>query len=168
MDVAIEIKGVREAMETLSRVARDSVAATKSALTRIGFLAQREARRNAPISPSRTQIIRQRTTRRAVTRKARATSRPAPGQLVNSIDKEVSPDQVAIFVAANSAAGKYAYRMHELKNQPGGWRNRGPGTIAKGERADEKFIERAILDNAGNILDIIKAEHRKAGWYELR
>ena len=42
------------------------------------------------------------------------------------------------------------------------WRNRGPGTVAKGDRADDKFIERAIRDNEGAFLEILTDEFRKA------
>lgn len=168
MEITVDLKGVPEALDTLRRVARDGVKATGRALSRITLLVQREARKNAPRSPTRAQINRQRKTRREVTRQARATARPAPGGLIASIEREVRGDAGYIFVAANSAAGRYAYRIHELKNRPGGWRARGPGTIARGARADEKFIARALVDERGNMLDIIKAEHRGAGWYELR
>lgn len=168
MEMSVELKGVPEALQTLRRVAKDGEAATGRALGRISLLVQREARKNAPKGPTRAQLNRRRKTRRKVTRNARATSRPSPGGLIASIEREVRGDEARIFVASNSRAGKYAYRIHELKNKPGGWRYRGPGTVAKGARADEKFIERAIVDERGNILDIIKSEHRKAGWYGLR
>ena len=167
MEVVTELRGVPEALEILRRVARDGDKATAQALRTIAVLVQREAVKNAPRSPTRGQLNKLRKTRRKVTRKARATSRPAPGALENSIERESDSNQARIFVASNSAAGKYANRMHELKNKPSGWRNRGPGTVAKGSRADEKFIQRAIVDNEGVIMDILRTEHRKAGWYDL-
>lgn len=165
MDVAITLTGVKEALETLNRVAKDGPAASFRALRSIGILVEREAKRNAPKSPSRGQLNRLRKTRRKVTRKARATSRPSPGGLERSIEREVTPDSARIFVASNSEAGKYGAKIHDEKGTT--WRRRGPGTQAKGGRADDKFILRAIVDNEGQILAIIKAEHKKAGWYEL-
>lgn len=165
MDVAIELTGVSEALQTLANVAKDGPKATQRAMSAIAILVQREARRNAPRSPTRGMLNRARKTKRKVTRSARATSRTAPGALENSIDREATSEAAIIFIASNSNAGKYARRIHEEKGET--WRNRGLGTIAKGARADEKFIERAVFDSTGKILDIIKAEHRKAGWYEL-
>ena len=78
-----------------------------------------------------------------------------PGGLQNSITMRNTPEQAEIFVPENSPAGKYAVRIHDMKNQPGGWHNRGPGTIAKGAQADEKFIERAINDNMPEIDRIV-------------
>jgi len=167
MNVALELKGVAEALQTLRNVAKDSQRASRQALASIAILVQREAQKNAPRSPQRSQLNRARKTKRKVTRNARATSRQAPGALANSIAREANSDYARVFVPSNSAAGKYAHKIHDEKNQPGGWRYRGIGTRAKGARADEKFILRAIVDNEGNILNIIKAEHRKAGWYEL-
>ena len=60
----------------------------------------------------------------------------------------------SVFVASNSQAGRYARRIHDEKGVT--WRNRGPGTIAKGARADEKFIERAIKDNVQKFRDFIE------------
>ena len=165
MEVTIELKGVPEALDILRRVAKDGEKATLHAMRSIGLLVQREAKKNAPRSPSRGQLNKQRKTNRKVTRKARATSRPAPGSLENSIERETTSDSARIFVAANSAAGKYGYKIHEEKGSA--WNKRGVGTVAKGSRADEKFILRAIVDNEGKIMEIIKAEHRKAGWYEF-
>jgi hypothetical protein len=166
MEVTVELKGVREALETLNRVAKDGPKATQRALSAIAILVQREAIKNAPRSPMRKQLNRLRKTRRKVTRKARATSRPSPGGLERSIERHATSDAAYIFVASNSNAGKYAARIHDEKGST--WHNRGIGTQAKGSRADDKFIHRAIVDNEGKILEIIKAEHGKAGWYELR
>lgn len=167
MEIVSELTGVEEALQTLRNVAKDAQKATGRALRAISLLAQREAKRNAPRSPNRSTLNRLRKTRRPTRRSARATSRPNPGGLIRSIEAEVRGEDAAIFVAANSEAGKYAFRIHELKNKPRGWRRRGPGTVLRGSRADEKFLERAIADNDGNFVRIIKAEHRKGGWYEL-
>lgn len=167
MEITTQLKGVREALHTLKLVDRDAGRATDRALTAIGLLVQREARRNAPRSPKRSQLNRARKTTRRTKRNARAHSGPNPGGLIRSITSKTQNDGVHVFVSGNAEAGKYAHRIHELKHKPGGWTRRGLGTQSRGSRADDKFITRAITDNEGNILKIIKQEHRKAGWYEL-
>ena len=79
-------------------------------------------------------------------RKAGSHSRHAPGGLERSIQwrligKGFSLD-AEIYVAANAQAGKYAKRIHDEKGKT--WRKRGPGTVAKGARADDKYILRAV------------------------
>jgi len=68
---------------------------------------------------------------------------------------EVSPATTALWTA-----GRYAWRIHEEKGKT--WFKRGKGTIAKGERADEKFIERALKDNADKIREIAESQVEKA------
>lgn len=131
-------------------------------LRRIVMLAQRDAKRNAPISPTRAQRNALRTTRRRVTRKARATHRPSPGGLVRSIEATSDATAGVVFVPANAEAGKYARRIHDEKGIS--WQNRGPGTIAKGPQADAKFIERAVVGeaNAKRHVAILEDELKKA------
>ena len=83
-----------------------------------------------------------------------------PGGLEKSIEYEADETHCSVFVAANSQAGRYAKRIHDEKGIT--WRNRGAGTVAKGPRADEKFIERAIRDNAQTFGAIVEDELRKA------
>ncbi len=90
----------------------------------------------------------------------RATSRPKPGGLMRSIGMTWDNTNATIFVAANSEAGKYAYRIHELKGKE--WFRRGPGTFAKGPKADEKFITRAIADTRDKQVAILRSEIDKA------
>lgn len=90
----------------------------------------------------------------------RATGRPKPGGLQNSITFTSNETQAQIFVPANSEAGKYAYRIHEEKGIT--WFRRGPGTQVKGAKADSKFIERAIKDNTEQIQVMIQDELVKA------
>ena len=163
MDMTVELTGVAELISELRIVARNSVDASTRALNRIGLLAQREAKKNAPRSPTQKQKTNLRKTRRKVKRNARAVSRAKPGGLERSIEMKSNGEEAQIFVAVNSEAGRYARKMHEGKNKPGGWRRRGIGTIAKGGHADEKFIERAIYDNEGKFVDIIRSERRKEG-----
>jgi hypothetical protein len=125
----------------------------RQTLTRLALLVHRDALANAPISPTQATLNGLRKTTRVVTRKATATSRPKPGGLMRSIAFRVSDGSAEIFVAANSEAGRYAFRMHEEKGKS--WWNRGPGTVAKGSRADEKFITRAIEANKDLIRDAL-------------
>ena len=64
-----------------------------------------------------------------------------PGGLERSIECLYGADHAEVFVASNAEAGEYAEIIHDEKGKK--WKDRGPGTQAKGERADEKFIERA-------------------------
>ena len=79
----------------------------------------------------------------------------APGGLQDSITAAVRGTghgaSAEVFVASNSNAVKYARRIHDEKGKT--WKNRGPGTVQKGARADDKFIERAVNDakNSGFI-----------------
>ena len=65
-----------------------------------------------------------------------------------------------VFVGSNSLAGKYAKRIHDDRYKS--WWDRGPGSIAKGTHAREKFIERAINDNESQFFAIIESETGKA------
>jgi len=130
-------------------------------LPRVGRLLRDEAKQNAPRSPTKAEFS------RTLKRKA-VTDRTDffPGGLEQSIEWAVRFGQCFIFVRDNSPAGKYAAKIHDEKGKT--WRNRGPGTIAKGDRADEKFIERAIEDNADEIDYIFQDELNKAVTEALR
>lgn len=104
----------------------------------------REAKKNAPVSPTVSQY------NKTLVRKRRTRRRFVGGGLEKSISRSVefSPKgqiEAHIFVPRNSAAGAYADYIHNKKNIK--WFKRGIGTVAKGVRADEKFIERAVNDN---------------------
>ena len=122
-------------------------------LTRLALLVHRDALANAPITPTQQTLNKLHGRKRTVHRKATAYSRPKPGGLMRSIAYRVGLDTAEIYVAANSEAGKYAFRMHEEKGKT--WWNRGPGTVAKGTRADHKFIERAITENQPRIREAL-------------
>lgn len=117
------------------------------AFREVALLVQREAKRNAPRSPTVKQI------NATLVRKKRTKRRAFAGGLEKSIECEVQGHganaTAAIFVASNSPAGKYAKRIHDEKGIK--WFKRGTGTVQKGARADEKFIERAIKDNQETI-----------------
>ena len=83
-----------------------------------------------------------------------------PGELEKAIKYEVLPNgDVSVFVAKNSPAGAYARYIHDEKGVR--WFKRGAGTVAKGSRADEKFIERAVNDNAENYRRVYEQEIQK-------
>lgn len=77
-----------------------------------------------------------------------------PGGLERSIECFSSNDKAEVFVASNAEAGRYAAIIHDQKGVK--WRERGPGTQAKGEQADEKFIERAMPAAQERLGKIIK------------
>jgi hypothetical protein len=145
------LDAVNAAIRDLSKVAPT---AARRAMSRCGLIAVREAKANAPKSPTMKQLS------ATLKRKKRTTRRLMPGGLERSIAYEASETGCSVFVASNAEAGRYAKRIHDEKGIT--WRNRGPGTIAKGPRADEKFIERAIRDNAQNFALIVDDEVRKA------
>lgn len=169
MEITGELHGLREALEDLARVGASGRRANADALTEISLLGHREAVRNAPRSPTQAILNSLRKTKRRRSRNPRAFSRPSPGGLERSISREVVTTadgaQAVIFVAANAEAGRYAGRIHDEKGRT--WRNRGPGTVVKGPRADDLFIDRAVKDNAGRFTEIVKAKHRALGNYEL-
>lgn len=97
-----------------------------------------------------------------ILRKKRASSGKAhavPGGLEKSIDFVSVREGCSIFVAANSPAGKYAKRIHDEKGKK--WWKRGPGTIRKGAKADEKYIERAVNDRTQQNIALIIGEIQK-------
>lgn len=127
--------------------------------------ALREAKLNAPRGPTQTQLNKAQKARYVAKhgsakgfskhkasgmarRNPNSHSRPQPGGLENSIKaqtvgaKNASEMQAIIFIASNAPAGKYAKRIHDEKGKS--WHKRGLGTVAKGVRADELFIKRAV------------------------
>ena len=80
-----------------------------------------------------------------------------PGGLEKSIQAEtLANGDVSVFVASNSLAGEYARYIHDEKGVK--WFKRGAGTVAKGSRADEKFIARAVADNSERYLMVYQQE----------
>lgn len=60
---------------------------------------------------------------------------------------------VDIFVPINSPAGQYAAKIHDGKGKT--WSKRGVGTVAKGSKADAKYIERAIDKDESKITRLL-------------
>lgn len=111
----------------------------------------------APVSPTQDEIDRERARRKGVrvskvrkTRLRRKTkNKPTPGGLERSIhavcEGEGEDMKVSCYVRTPSEAQDYANVIHNAKGTR--WFNRGIGTREKGEKADEKFIERARDEN---------------------
>lgn len=159
-DFTVTLKGLEAAEKALFAIAAGSEKAMSRANFRIATRIRDICRRQyAPRSPT-VGDIRKATGRAMTIRKARGTSRPKPGGLERSIEFEADATSATVFVAANSEAGAYAFKIHELKGVE--WYNRGIGTISKGPKADDQFIVRAIRDNAKDAFAILEDEQKKA------
>jgi hypothetical protein len=182
----VTITGLPEAITALNNADNSIRAGMRRALFRIGGLVHLAAVSNAPISPSTDMlkvlkkaggsiVVRDRTKkgktitvnntafyadRMDMLTAQKSTTRPAPGGLQSSIKVITDENHAEIFVPSNSPAGSYAFKMHDEKGSK--WKERGPGTQAKGPQADDKFIFRAITDNEGNIIAIMKDQIDKA------
>lgn len=99
-------------------------------------------------------------------RKANSHSRAMPGGLERSIRWELKGSGLSsdaeIFVARNAEAGAYAKYIHDEKGKK--WFKRGPGTRRKGDRADEKFIERAVNDNRAHYKESLDKALKMKGF----
>ena len=151
-----DITGLAELERTLQNLRRVAPSACRVALQKCGAFAMREAKANAPKSATMKQLS------ATLKRKKRTSRKMMPGGLEKSIEYEILPGDAgcSVFVASNSFAAKYAKRIHDDKGRT--WQKRGPGTVAKGARADEKFIERAIKDNVDKYTAIFLDETKKA------
>ena len=153
----ITVQGVEALCQRLQDAGKIASQVAARGLVRCGYLAQREAVANAPRSPTKEEFS------RTLKRKSQTDRKDFfPGGLEKSIevDYDKANMSVVIFVRENSYAGKYARKIHDEKGRT--WKNRGPGTIAKGDRADDKFIERAIRDNETRFAEILPDEFRQA------
>lgn len=86
-------------------------------------------------------------------------NRPKPGGLMRSITVKNTDSTVECFVPANSVAGSYAFKIHSEKGKS--WKDRGPGTQAKGPQADAMFIVRAARDQESDFAAILGNEFDK-------
>ena len=163
----MEVKGLQELKASFAaRPAKVRQAAGRG-LDRAVRIIHRDAVRNAPRSPTQAQkdaLLKNRKkalSRRGKTRKARATTRAKPGGLERSVELKIDAVKMeaSVYVAANSEGGRYAKKIHDEKGKS--WGKRGPGTVIKGPRADEKFIARAVKDNENTVGQKIAAELRK-------
>lgn len=159
----VHINGVSMVIGMLNHLPERQDRAIRAALVSCGKLAMREAKDNAPVSPKNSILS------ATLKRKKRTARKTFPGGLEKSIQYEVQGvgknAECSVFVASNGHATTekgycYAPRIHDEKGKT--WHKRGPGTIAKGQRADDKFIERAIRDNQKTFLKYFQHEIRKA------
>lgn len=151
MPDVVDTRGVLDMLRQFPKQARKgAVAGVRKAC----LIVHREAVRNAPISPTNNQY-----SKAVLKRKKRTSRRLHPGGLSRSIEWDARDMEGAVFVASNSEAARYAKRIHDEKGKT--WHKRGPGTVAKGARADDKFIERAVRDNERLIDGIIESEMRR-------
>lgn len=142
-------------VKMLDGLPEKGMAQVRRGLKRAVLLVHREAVKNAPVSPTNAQY-----SKAVLKRKKRTKRRMHPGGLSRSIEWEVVGNEGVVYVAENSEAARYARRIHDERYKT--WKNRGPGTIAKGSRAREKFIERAMADNVGKVDEILDAAIGKA------
>jgi len=158
-----DITGLPDLKRALAGIPAQARAAAGRVLADSTALVFRNAKLNAPRSPTMAQTARRRKTRRdtSKSRSATAATRAKPGGLERSISMTIDRAALtgSVFVSSNSEAGKYAAKIHDEKGVS--WQNRGVGTIAKGTRADDKFIERALADNADKITGAFEAALRK-------
>lgn len=149
----IEVQGQRE-LEKALRDAADRVPVAVAKMTkRSAGVLRRTAVAYAPISPSQDQLS------KARKRRGVPLLRAVPGGLMRSIDARAGSDYVEVYVALNSAAGKYAYKMHNLRHIT--WEKLGVGSMAKGAQAKEKYIFRAIKDREKDLYVILQSEINK-------
>ncbi len=156
----IAVTGMSDVVELIEAGNQKVIKAVGDGLAQAAQRVRFRAVKNAPRSPTQAQINRARKTR-TDTRSRRnpmAFTRAKPGGLERSISATVDKQGLTahIFVDANSEAGKYAVYIHDGKGKA--WHKRGIGTIAKGGRADHKFIERAIENGQQAIMDKLVAE----------
>lgn len=135
LDFKQELSDFRRATRALKKAGGNARKYKKQANHRLGMLVRDTASLYAPKRPTKAE--------------AKAAGKPGaysgpPGALQQSIKAYADEHLVEIFVPLNSPAGSYAWKMHEEKGRS--WKERGPGTVAKGPDADDKFIERALAD----------------------
>lgn len=165
-DVSITVTGVKDVQTYLFQLSDEISTAVGKVLSAATADVYRQSVLNAPISPTMAQLARiRRKTRQNTSKRKKASSysRPVPGGLERSIEMEFSQAELRgeVFVADNSEAGKYAARIHDEKLIT--WHNRGIGTIAKGQQADEFFIERALESESKNLDNRIEKALTEAG-----
>lgn len=144
MQIDLKLEGLDGLLSDLGRVASNIPGGFTRALYRIGTVWKRTAVQYAPISPTQAKLG------------SKSKRRAMPGGLMRSIMFYSTEKRVEVFVPSNAPAGKYAAKIHDEKGKS--WRNRGPGTIAKGPQADEKFILRAALFRSKDFAAIVKDE----------
>jgi hypothetical protein len=153
--IAVKAHNLPALIKSLSKIDSSKRIHISRALFRCGALCKRTSKQYAPISPSQAMLK----TKPGFGSKGGGKGRALPGGLRSSIEFQSNSTQAEIYVAANSPAGRYAKRIHDEKGKT--WFNRGPGTIAAGPQADEKFIQRAIEDKKDDMALIFSDQLQK-------
>lgn len=143
----------QESLNWLKSFGEHIEAAAMRGFVRAGRDVLKHAKRNAPRSPTKGQII------KTLKRKKTTDRNPTPGGLEKSITVFVDPHSVSVGIPSGKNVDDYAERIHDEKYIT--WRNRGPGTVAKGNRADEKFIARAVDDRQSATNTVVDEEINK-------
>jgi len=162
MAVDVKLIGFDRVLKDLARVKNEAPKSLERIHYRISTRWRDFAVRYAPKSPTDKERKKQSRATAAQWKAARkrrsktSTSRRKPGGLMHSITARSNEKFAEVFVPVNSEAGGYAFKMHEEKGQT--WFKRGAGTIAKGAKADAKYITRAGEDEAPRFIEIINDE----------
>ena len=154
----VKTDGGRDIVLFIEKSGRFATAGVARGMDRIGKAVVKRAFEYAPKSPTRTQVT------HTLKVKRRSKRQCTPGGLERSIKHEVLKESgkhpaASVFIAQNAEAGKYAKRIHDEKGVT--WWKRGPGTRAKGSKADEKFISRAIEDLRQYFAPILAQEIKR-------
>ena len=157
MNVMVELNGADSLVSALKQHGKGVSRAVGRGMKRISNAVAKKAQDFAPRSPTRTIASKTLKVQR------RSKSQRTPGGLEKSIRPEVrivgADVDAVVFVASTAPAGKYAKRIHDEKGKT--WHKRGPGTVAKGPQADDKFIERAVKETQKNFGFILEFEIAK-------
>ena len=168
------IKVVKKDLGDLNREMNDRISsAMRRTMSWIaGDWMSQAAHTYAPVSPTQAQIDQERAKRKGVKvskvakarRRRKTKTKPEPGGLERSISATVDQSgediNACCYVRTPSDAQDYANVIHNEKGKR--WHNRGLGTRAKGDKADEKFIERSRDDNLQRYFSKMDAALDKA------
>jgi len=153
--VKIETKDIERVTKDLSRFSKQISKDTQRGLEEIGRIVETEAKKRTPVSPTKSQAD---SDARYNYKRGRA-----PGTLQNSINLIKGKGFVVVGVL-HGAALKYASFIHNGQGKPGGWKNIGPGSRAKGSTVvvGGKFIDRAYEENEDDLNEIMDVSVTKA------
>lgn len=166
VDVEFKYRDFKIAVQRLRNAGRDVGPRITRAHHRMGATVTDRAKLYAPKSPTfaehkaSSKATAKQWAAAGKRRTKDASSRRKPGALQNSIRFRATAYLAEVFVPTNSPAGAYAFKIHEEKGIS--WKKRGVGTVAKGPKADHKFIERAIKDSEADLVLILDDEISKA------
>lgn len=148
-----EITGIETLNKALADLRGVCPAAARQAMFVCAERCKQTAVRYAPRSPTMANHA------KTLKRKKTTVSRKFPGNLEKSIECEYDEKHASVFVAMNALCVSkngfnYAKKIHDERGKT--WQRLGAGSIAKGGKVGEKFIERGIRDNADWCLRAIE------------